>query len=155
MTQTATNGHKTFNPSDHLMQLQGKDYLPVAFRLVWFREQCPQGTIETELTFIDLDRETEEEVSVWNEQLRRKEKVTKRGTGLAIFRATVTDGKGGQATATKMEKACAFADWLEKCETGAIGRALAMLGYGTQFTGCELDEGERLADSPVVRSVKR
>ncbi len=37
---------------------------------------------------------------------------------------------------------------LEKSETGAIGRALALCGFGTQFTP-ELDEGERLADSPL------
>jgi hypothetical protein len=34
---------------------------------------------------------------------------------------------------------------MEKAETGAVGRALAFLGYGTQFG--ELDEG-RLSDSP-------
>jgi hypothetical protein len=32
-----------------------------------------------------------------------------------------------------MEKAASFSDFLEKAETGAIGRALAALGYGTQF----------------------
>jgi hypothetical protein len=44
-----------------------------------------------------------------------------------------------------------FKDYLEKAETGAIGRALAMCGYGTQFTGDELDEGVRIVDAPVVR----
>ena len=38
----------------------------------------------------------------------------------------------------------------EKAETKAVGRALAMLGYGTQFAP-ELDEGERIVDSPVER----
>jgi hypothetical protein len=141
----------TINPNEHLMQVSGKDYLPVAWRLVWYRELCPEGTITTEMTVLDLDRPTEEEVQVWNEQTRRKEKVLKKGTGFCIFRATVTDGKGGSAQATKSEKAASFPDYIEKCETGAIGRCLAMLGYGTQFVGCELDEGHRLADSPVKR----
>ena len=39
----------TFDPNEHLMQLKSKegpkDYLPVQWRLVWFREQCPQGTV--------------------------------------------------------------------------------------------------------------
>ena len=36
----------------------------------------------------------------------------------------------------------------EGAETAAIGRALAVAGYGTQFTGEE--EGEHLADAPVA-----
>src|SRR2546429_2333908 len=145
-----------FNPSSHIIQIstnQGKkDYLPVQYRLVWFRAECPEGTIETELIHIDLDRECEHEVSIWNDEKRRYDKVIKRARGIAIFKATVTDGKGGVATGTKMENAAAFSDWLEKAETGAIGRGLAALGYGTQFTGDELDEGtDRIADSPVSR----
>jgi hypothetical protein len=34
-----------------------------------------------------------------------------------------------------------------------VGRALAMLGYGTQFAP-ELDEGDRIVDSPVETEVK-
>ena len=37
---------------------------------------------------------------------------------------------------------------MEKSETGAIGRALANLGYGTQFAP-DLDEQDRIVDSPV------
>ena len=142
----------TFDPNNHLIQLQGKDYLPVAWRLCWYRDLCPEGTIETEIMRLELDRETTEEVMVWNEQTRRKEKTVKLANGFVIFRATVTDGCGGSATATKSEKAASFPDYIEKCETGAVGRALAMLGYGTQFTGEEFDEGERLADAPVERA---
>src|SRR5258707_15772399 len=128
-----------------------KDYLPVQWRLVWFREQCPHGTIDTEEIEVDLDREMEEEVNTWNSETRRSEKVVKRAKGYARYRAVVTDGKGGRATGTKSESAVNFADYGEKAETGAIGRALAGLGFGTQFTGEEFDEGERLADAPVDR----
>lgn len=142
-----------FNPNEHLMKLgygqKAQDYLPVQWRLVWYREQCPEGTIETEMIHLDLDRETEEEVAVWNNEKRRSEKIVKRAKGFVIFRATVKDGKGGSATATKSEKAASFPDYIEKAETGAIGRALAELGYGTQFTGDELSEGHRIVDSPV------
>ena len=118
-----------FNPTDHLMKLKGKDYLPVAWRLVWFREQHPNGIIDTEpLQLTDT---------------------------YAVFQATVTavgeDGTVlGRATGTKAQSKQGFADFIEKAETGAIGRALAALGFGTQFDP-ELEEGERLADSPVER----
>ena len=146
---------RTFNPNDHLMQLKSKqgsqDYLPVQWRLVWFRQDHPEGTIETEIVHLDLDKETEEETYVWNNEKRRSEKVVKTAKGIAIFRATIKDGKGGVATGTKMEKAASFPDFLEKAETGSIGRALAALGYGTQFAP-ELNEQHRIVDSPVDRA---
>ncbi len=120
-------------------------------RLVWFRSLFPHGTIETEIVHLDLERETEEETYQWNNETRRSEKVMKRAPGFAVFRATVKDGLGGVATGTKSEKAASFADFLEKAETGAIGRALAALGYGTQFAGDEFDERHRIVDAPVDR----
>jgi len=144
-----------FNPNDHLIQLKSregsKDYLPVQWRLVWFRSLCPDGVIETEMVHFDPDRETEEEVYTWNQETRRSEKTVKRANGFVVFRATITDGKGGKATATKSEKAASFGDYLEKSETGAVGRALAMLGFGTQFTGDDFDEQHRIVDAPVDR----
>lgn len=144
-----------FSPHDHIVQLKSrdgsKDYLPVQWRLVWFRERCPDGTIETEMLHFDPDRETQEEVYVWNNDKHRSEKVVKRANGFVIFRAVVRDGKGGVATGTKSEKAASFADFIEKAETGAIGRALAALGYGTQFAP-ELDEEHRIVDAPVERA---
>jgi len=143
-----------FNPNEHLMQLKSregsKDYLPVQWRLVWFRSLCPQGTIDTEEVEVDLDREMEEEAYVWNSEKRRSEKVIKRAKGYARFKATITDGKGGRATGTKSESCASFSDYIEKAETGAIGRALAALGYGTQFAP-ELNEEHRIVDSPVER----
>jgi hypothetical protein len=146
---------RSFNPSEHLMQIKSehgtRDYLPVQWRLVWFRSICPYGSIETEMLHLDLDRDTEEETPVWNAERRRNEKITKHAKGFVIFRAIVKDGLGGVATGTKSEKAASFPDFIEKAETGAIGRALASLGYGTQFTGDEWDEAHRIVDSPVDR----
>ena len=143
-----------FNPNDHLMQLKSKeglkDYLPVQWRLVWFRSLCPDGEIVTEMLHLDLDRETEEEAFAWNNETRRSEKIVKRANGLAVFRAVVKDGKGGIATGTKSETAASFPDYIEKAETGSIGRALAALGYGTQFAP-ELNEEHRIVDAPVDR----
>ncbi len=146
---------RTFNPNDHIMHIKNRngsaDYLPVQWRLVWFREACPQGEIQTELITLDLDRETQEEIYAWNNETRRSEKVIKRAKGYALFKATVKDGKGGIATGYKSEKAASFSEYAEKAETGAIGRALAALGYGTQFAP-DLDEQHRIVDAPVDRS---
>lgn len=147
---------RPFNPNEHLVQIKTRegfrDYLPVQWRLVWFRSLYPQGIIETEMLQLDLDRETEEEVDVWSDEKNRHEKVTKHASGFVIFRAVVKDGKGGVGTGTKSEKAASFPDYIEKAETGAIGRALAALGFGTQFAP-ELDEEHRIVDSPIKRSI--
>lgn len=119
-------GEKKFNPNEHLMQLKGRDYLQVMWRLVWFREEHPAWSIETEPVALN-------------------------DTG-AAFRAYIKDDTGRVLqTAFGSETKGDFGDFAEKAETKAVGRALAMLGYGTQFTALELDEGERIVDSPVDR----
>lgn len=106
-----------------LLDLHGKDYLQVAHRVVWFREEHPTWTIDTQVTI--------------NEKL-------------AVGRARILDETGRLiATGTKCETPQGFSDYVEKSETGAVGRALALCGYGTQFT-TDLDEGTRLADSPIA-----
>ena len=144
----------SFDPNNHLMQLKSKegpkDYLPVQWRLCWFREQCPGGTIDTVEMCVDLDKEVSVEAFVWNNEKRKSEKVTKTAKGYARYKATVTDGKGASATGHGSECAADFADYAEKAETKAIGRALAALGYGTQFAP-DFNEGQRIVDAPVVR----
>lgn len=108
-----------------LLDMRGKDYLEVKYRLVWFREERPTWGIETELLAHD--------------------------TKGCLARAIIRDDQGRiVATSHKTETAQGFPDFIEKSETGAIGRALALIGYGTQFAD-ELDEGERIVDSPVQR----
>lgn len=109
-----------FDPQSKIMKMQGKDYLEVKWRLVWFRDEHPKGGIITEIIQDGL------------------------------IKATIIDGEGkvlatghGGAKAQGVAKSRPF----EGAETAAIGRALAHAGYGTQFTG--EDEGEHLADSPV------
>jgi hypothetical protein len=111
-----------------IMNLKGRDYMMVAHRIVWFRETYPLGTILTEAVKIEND--------------------------YAIFKAVIAipDATGNLvrlATATKKEDQKGFPDFIEKAETGSIGRALALAGFGTQFSIPELDEGDRLADSPL------
>src|SRR5260370_38757648 len=101
-----------FNPLDHTIQIKtsngNAEYLPCQWRLVWLRNECPQATIDTEIIHLDLDREVESDVTVWNAEKRRSEKVVRHGKGVAIVKATVTDGKGGQATGIKMENDSTF-----------------------------------------------
>lgn len=125
-----------FNPNDHLINLKGKSYLEVKFRLVWFREENPDWGISTEIIKIDTEAK------------------------YAIVKATISDQHGRViAQGTKMEDIKGFGDWLEKAETGAIGRALGICGYGTQFAP-EFDEvvpgveNPRIVDAPVATKPK-
>jgi hypothetical protein len=143
------------NLSEHLLNI-GTDkkprlYLEVKYRLVWLREQEPDAQITTEMLHLDLEKEVTAEVSEWNNNTGRMEKVVKHAKGLVIFKATVKLPSRAIGTGTKMENAAAFGDFLEKAESGAIGRALASLGFGTQFVGDELAEGTRIVDAPVTR----
>jgi hypothetical protein len=148
---------RPFNPAEHLIQIKGRngiaDYLPVQWRLVWFRSIYPNGSIETEMLHFDPERECEEVSDAWNDEQQQPEKIVKRGKGLAIFKATARDGLGGVGTGTKSETAANFKDFIESAETGAIGRALASLGFGTQFAP-EFQEEHRIVDSPVTRTSK-
>jgi hypothetical protein len=128
-----------FDPKPHLIQLPRRvkdlqtghwttrldDYLEVKWRLVWFRERYPHGVITTEEVYVDLER------------------------GYARYRAVVEDGEGGKATGYGTETAEGFADYVERAETRALGRALAALGIGTQFVGEDLTEGGHIVDAPV------
>lgn len=113
-----------FNPNEHITKLKGKDYLEVKWRLVWFRDQYPHGTIDTSLVHLDVEK------------------------GIAVFKSCVSDGEGGHGEGHGSETQKDFGDYIEKAETKAIGRALASLGYGTQFAP-ELEEGTNVVDSPV------
>jgi hypothetical protein len=143
-----------FDPSEHLMNVGTKKkprmYLEVKWRIVWLREQYPDAEIKTEIVHLDLEKEVSAEVSEWNDELGKMVKVTKHGQGLAIFKATVKLSNGAIGTGTKMENAAAFGDFLEKAETGSIGRALASLGLGTAGTD-EMSEGDKVVDAPVER----
>lgn len=109
-----------------LLNLKGKEYLEVKYRLVWFREDHPDWSIETQV-------------------VSQTEKA-------CLCKAKIKDQTGKiLATSHKFESVQGFPDFVEKSETGAIGRALALLGYGTQFCADELDEGERIVDSPIKK----
>ena len=134
--------HSTFDPMKYMLKLpkhkkislgngQVKfekteaDYLPVAARIAWFRKDHPYWAIVTEI-----------------EHLADK---------AVVMKATIKDSVGSViATARKKETEAGFPDYIKKAETGAIGRALAMCGYGT-LQAPEFDEQDRLADAPAEK----
>ncbi len=70
---------------------------------------------------------------------------------MAVFRAEVILPNGGRATGYGSEAQADFADYIEKAETKAIGRALAALGYGTQFA-LDFESRWRAKQSLLLRS---
>ena len=144
-TDSHSNGHiSIFDPNKYMLKLPKTkkvigdngmvkwektetDYLPVAARIAWFRREHPLWSIITEV-----------------EQLANK---------AVVMKATIKDMLGMViATARKKETEVGFPDYIEKAERGAIGRALAMCGYGT-LQAPEFDEQDRLADAPVEKKI--
>lgn len=123
---------KVFEASKYLTSLQGKDYLEVKWRLLWLRTEHPEAIVETELVEHD--------------------------EGFALFKATVSIPNAGAATGYGSETARDFRDYIEKAETKALGRALAALGFGTQF--CEdfafaNNDNGPVVDSPIDQAKRR
>lgn len=118
-----------FEPAKYLVNLNGRgEYLEVKWRLLWLRTEHPEASIETELVRLE-DQD-------------------------AVFKARVTIPGGGSATGYGSESAGDFRDFLEKAETKAIGRALAALGYGTQFCqDHEFGGGNIMASNGQMRIV--
>lgn len=111
-----------FDVTPHMVKLQGKDYLPVAARVVWMRQDHPDWSIITEPVTI-------------GESLYMRATVTGDGSILATAHKAVAGRKGPGAAYP-----------VEAAETGAVGRALGLCGYGT-LSG-DLDEGDEIADAP-------
>ncbi|MBM2826800.1 MAG: hypothetical protein HW403_864 [Dehalococcoidia bacterium] len=131
---------KQFDASRYLTNLEGREYLEVKWRLLWLRTEHPDAIINTEM--VEHDK------------------------GLAVFKARVMLPGGGEATGWGSESVGDFEEYIEAAETKALGRALAALGYGTQF--CQdfeyRKEGEPfgeaqdkplIVDAPVTRAGTR
>lgn len=129
MSTIKTNG--AFDPAQYLSKFDGKDYLEVKWRLLWLRSQHPDARLTTEIV-------------QHNEE-----------GGFALFRAEVDVPNGGKATGWGSETVRDFHDYIEAAETKAIGRALAALGFGTQFcsdfdfSGNARPGKQQVVDAPV------
>lgn len=101
------------------MDIKGKKYSTVAVRLQAFREMCAGGAITTEIVHFDPES--------------------------VMIRATITDEDGKVlATGTAYEERGASfinkTSYVENAETSAIGRALAVIGIGSEEQMCSADE---------------
>jgi hypothetical protein len=116
-----------FDPKAAMLDIQGKAYLPVAARVFWARGEHPDWSIVTEAVMVSDG---------------------------PFMLATVRDG-GGRVLATAHKSINPHRTGpgakypVESAETGAIGRALGLCGYGTMAG--DLDEGDEIADSPIDR----
>lgn len=118
-----------------LLNLKGKEYLMVAYRLQWLSEDVPNYSVATDIV------KTDEKSSTVSALVTLFDKESKQ-----MIR---------QARAHKTETITDFKDHLEKAETAAIGRALAMLGFGTQHALSDLDEGQRIVDTPLPKLINK
>lgn len=120
----------SFNPAEHLIDIRGKKYLEVKWRLVWFHEEKPDWSLET--VYADFEN-------------------------AVIFKCAAKNPEGRiMATGHGRLVSTDWPRYFEKAETASIGRCLAILGFGTQFAE-EFDEdveGGELADAPVAPKSK-
>lgn len=120
-TATAPEQPRTFDPNAHLRKIRTRqgmqDYLDVKWRVAWLRAEHPTAQIVTEQ--IEGDEQH------------------------ARFRCTITLPNGAISSGHGSETLQDFPDFYEKAETKAIGRACAVLGYGTD-SAADFDDGEPL-----------
>jgi hypothetical protein len=121
---------RKFDPRSHTIKLPGRkdrngnqgkpvDYLPVAKRVRWLRDEHPDAHITSQILELTADR--------------------------AVIQVQVSIPDGGSAMAIGNESKVGFPDYIGKAETVALGRALAILGYGIDFAD-EFDEQKEEAD---------
>lgn len=101
---------KEVNERIKKIEVKGKAYACVAARVAAFREMCPGGCISTEIISM--------------------------ADGIVVMRSTVEDENGKMlATGMAYEKEESSyinkTSYIENCETSAVGRALGMLGIGS------------------------
>ena len=104
------DGIKSVNERVKKIEVKGKNYVCVAARVAAFRELCPDGTIETA--------------------------ILAHADGVVLMQAAIKDENGKTlATGMAQEKESSSyinkTSYIENCETSAVGRALGMLGIGS------------------------
>lgn len=139
---TVSDSVKEFDPSRYLTKVGSSDYLEVKWRLVWLRDVHPNAKIKTEcIKYVPPGTDPDGEM-----------------VGFAAFKCTISTDNGAEADGHGSESVADFREYFEKAETKAIGRALAALGFGTQFSSDhEFSAGstnnrQKIVDSPVANN---
>jgi hypothetical protein len=124
---------REFDPTAHFIDYKGRSYLPVPARLAWLVSEYPSYSITTLVDHAAKPLVATAHVRIYKDD----------GTLLR------------EATAIKVGAGAGAANTPMGVETGAVGRALGMLGFGTMQAGEDFEEdGEvmgGIADSPVER----
>lgn len=110
---------KAANETLPRMDIKGKQYAIVPARVQAFRQMCPNGSIETEIVSL-VD-------------------------GVVTMKTTVKDEDGHTlATGFAQEKESSSyinkTSYIENCETSAVGRALGMIGIGSEYSMASAEE---------------
>lgn len=134
--QTETKSDKTLK--NKAIKIQGKDYVLVADRVIYFNENYPNGQIITTL----LSQPGEKNIVFKAVVIPDIANVTEKGEKryfVAHAQETVGDGYINKTSA------------LENAETSAVGRALAFMGIGVIDSIASIDEiakAEKHQDKP-------
>lgn len=119
----SSDSPRSFDPTPYLTEHRGRKYLEIKWRLLWLRSDHPDAEIETE------------EIGAGEDWVKFRAKVSIPGHGSAT----------GHAYQLRQDLPSGY---YEKAELKALGRALACLGYGTQFAA-EFDEDTDVASQPT------
>lgn len=123
--------------ADKAIQIQGKDYVLVSDRIIYFNENYEKGSILTEL-------------------------ISEYDSDIIIVKATVYPEDNGRKFTgySQAVKGAGFINKtaaLENAETSAVGRALAMMGIGVIDSVASVDELNKAkgTDSDIVKAKQK
>lgn len=135
-----SGGGKNFQPERYVEQRNGAAYLPLKWRLAWLRAEHPHAVVQT--------------------------KLVQHQNGVVLFRAKITLPEGGIGTGWGSSRDPFAGEaggnpdttlaHITEAENQALGRALAVLGYGIEYaTDFDApDDGEpiplRESEEPVA-----
>lgn len=106
-------------------------YLKAPYRVLWMREEHPDWAVVTSIVYADWEK------------------------GFAVVQATIMDGDGRIMATAHSEESRGKLPYLRKAETGAIARALALCGYGTQFGEIGMEDEEMILANPIAEANAR
>ena len=121
---------KEKQPNGTWVEKEPTPYMQVPQRLVWFNHEKPDWIIETE-----IEREWEIPDKEGPIQLIR-------------IKAVIKDPSGKVMRMARKTKEVYSSKDYDSCETGAVGRCLALIGYGTGYATQDIEE-EEVIDSPT------
>lgn len=118
------------------MQVKGKDYIDVAQRVQAFRKLMPNGCIENNIEYIDLEN------------------------GIVVMSSTIKDEEGrilSKDYAYERESGSFVnnTSYIENCSTSVTGRALGDLGIGSTNSICSAEEvANAIANQELIKQAK-